>query len=145
MDDVAISMLKLAHKGYSCSQIIMLLDLDARGEANPALVRAMAGPAYGCGGGRGNCGALTGACCLIGLYAGKGADNEEESPKLMPMLQEFSDWFQEQVGGRYGGIVCETIVGDDGPAASRQKCGTIVAESYSRVLELLAENGFDIV
>jgi len=144
MDDTMIRMLQLAHKGYSCSQILILLALEAKGERNPSLVRAAAGLAYGCGAGKGSCGVLTGGCCAIGLFAGKGGDGEQESDKLMLMLQELSDWFSEHVGSRYGGTECQAIVGDEGSAGARQRCGAILAETYAKVVEILVSNGFDL-
>jgi len=143
MDDNLIRMLRLAAGGYACSQIIVQLGLDARGEENPALVRAMAGLVYGCGGGKASCGALTGGCCLLALYAGKGSDAEVGSDHLMLMLSELSEWFESQVGGQYGGVSCETITGEDGPAAARQRCGVIVGNTFNKVMEILAAYGFD--
>jgi hypothetical protein len=144
MDDTMIRMMRLAQKGYTCSQILILLALEARGEQNPALVRAAGGLAYGCGTGKGSCGVLTGGSCVIALFAGKGSDEEQESDKFMLMLQELSDWFSERIGNQYGGIECEAIVGEEGPAAARQRCGTILAETYSEVMEILISNGFEI-
>jgi len=143
IDDLTIRMLQLSQKGYGCSQIMLLLLLELRGEENPDLVRSMAGLAYGCGAGRATCGTLTGGCCALALYAGKGGDDESGSERLMLMLQELSDWFEQQVGGRHGGTACETIVGLEGPAAARQRCGAIVADTYAKVLEILDANGFD--
>lgn len=142
MNDTMIQMMKLGQKGYSCSQILVSLALELRGETNPGLVRAMSGLAYGCGG-RGSCGGLTGACCVLGLYAGKGEDHEQASEKLLAMIQELSDWFQERIGSRHGGITCEAVTGENGPEASRQTCGTIVAETYDKTIEILLSNGFD--
>jgi hypothetical protein len=144
MDDTMIRMMRLAQKGYTCSQILILLALEARGEQNPALVRAAGGLAYGCGTGKGSCGVLTGGSCVIALFAGKGSDEEQESDKFMLMLQELSDWFSERIGNQYGGIECEAIVGEEGPAAARQRCGTILAETYVKVMEILISNGFEI-
>ena len=143
MDDTMLRMMRLAQKGYTCSQILILLALEAKGEQNPALVRAAAGLAYGCGTGKGSCGVLTGGSCVIALFAGKGSDEEQESEKFMMMLQDLSDWFSERVGGQYGGIECQAIVGEEGPAAARQRCGTILAETYAKVTEILIANGFD--
>ena len=143
MDDTMLRMMRLAQKGYTCSQILILLALEARDEQNPALVRAAAGLAYGCGTGKGSCGVLTGGSCVIALFAGKGSDEEQESEKFMMMLQDLSDWFSEHVGGQYGGIECQAIVGDEGPAAARQRCGSILAETYAKVMELLIANGFE--
>ncbi|MCB2189349.1 MAG: C-GCAxxG-C-C family protein [Deltaproteobacteria bacterium] len=143
MDETEIRMLQLGHEGFYCSQIIVILGLELRGEENPALVRSLAGLAYGCGAGRGTCGALTGGACLLGLYAGKGASEEEESPKLMVMLQELADWFAARVGPECPGVTCELITGEKGPEDSRQECGSLVHDVYVRALELLQENGFD--
>ena len=140
MDDTLIRMLQLGHKGYTCSQIIMILGLEAREETSPALVRAMGGLAYGCGSGHGSCGALTGGCCLLSLYVGKGADEETESDRLMLMLQELSDWFCLHTGSDPDRMSCEAIVGESGPIASRQRCGAIVADTYAKVMEILADN-----
>ncbi|MEE4607909.1 MAG: C-GCAxxG-C-C family protein [Desulfobacteraceae bacterium] len=143
MDDTRIRMMQLAAGGYYCSQIIVQLALDARGEENAALVRAMAGPAYGCGDGRATCGALTGGCCLLALYAAKGCDTENESDRFFLMLNELTGWFDQQVGRHYGGMACETITGEDGPAAARQRCGAIVADTFAKALEILVANDFD--
>jgi hypothetical protein len=42
MDETTLQMMRLSRKGYSCAQILVLLALEAMGEANPKLVRAMA-------------------------------------------------------------------------------------------------------
>jgi len=144
MDDITIRMLQLSGQGYGCSQILLRLFLELRGEDNPALIRSMSGLAYGCGSGRTTCGTLTAGCCVLGLYAGKGRDEEPGSDRLMLMLQELSDWFEDQVGGPFGGITCEAIVGEEGAQAVRQRCGAIVAQTYDKVLEILTANGFDI-
>jgi hypothetical protein len=81
---------------------------------------------------------------VIALFAGKGSDEEQESEKFMMMLQDLSDWFSEHVGGQYGGIECEAIVGEEGPAAARQRCGSILAETYAKVVEILIVNGFEL-
>jgi hypothetical protein len=143
MDDILIRMLQLGQKGYNCSQILMLLGLEVRGETNSQLVRAMSGLAYGCGTGRGSCGVLTGGCCLLALYAAKGSDEETPSERLDLMLQELNDWFAARTGCEHGDMSCEIIVGEAGPVASRQKCGTLVAETYTKVMEILAANEID--
>jgi len=143
MDDQAIRLLQWAAKGYTCSQILLLMGLEAREETNPGLVRAMAGLAYGCGTGRASCGALTGGCCLLALYAGKGSDAESGSDQLPAMLQDLSEWFAARVGDPANALTCEAFVGQDGPAASRPRCGALVAETYAKVLEILQAYAFD--
>lgn len=143
MDDNLIRMLQLGQKGYTCSQIIMLLGLDVRGENNPQLVRAMGGLAYGCGSGHGTCGVLTGGCCLLSLYAGKGSDEEVVSDEFDLMLQELNDWFAARTGCDQGDLSCDAIVGEAGPTASRQRCGALVADTYAKVMEILVANDID--
>ena len=143
MDDTMIRLMQLGGKGYYCSQILMSMALEERGEENPALVRAMAGLAYGCGSSQASCGALTGGSCVLALYAGKGADDEEQSELLLSMMQELADWFAEHVGSEHGGITCEAIVGEAGPDASRQTCGSLVGETFNKAMEILAANDFD--
>jgi hypothetical protein len=143
MDDMLIRMMQLGQQGYNCSQIIMLLGLEVRGESNPDLVRAMGGLAYGCGSGHSTCGTLTAGCCLLALYAGKGSIDEISSDRLVLMLQELNDWFGQHTGCASNDMSCDAIVGEAGPAASRQRCGIIVAETYGKVMEILTVNGID--
>ena len=117
MDETLIRLMTLGGKGYTCSQNMIIMALEIRGETNPALTRAMAGLSYGCGNSRGTCGALTGGACVLGLYAGKGTDEEDPSEMLFPMTQELSDWFRERTA-EHGGIDCETIVGEGRSDAS---------------------------
>lgn len=143
MNDTFMQILRLAAKGYACSQILILMALDARGESNPSLVRAVAGLAYGAGGGRATCGVLTGACCVIGYFAGKGGDGEEANPHFPLMLEELNDWFAQEVGVPYHGITCQDIVGEAGPQASRSVCGQILAKTHAKTLEILSSHGIE--
>jgi len=143
VDDTLIRIMRLAGRGYTCSQILLKMALEDRGNENPELVRAMEGLAYGCGSGWATCGALTGGCCVLALACGKGTDAETSSERLPLMLQELTDWFVEKAKGENGGISCESIVGEAGPAASRETCGMLVAETYARTMEILFRNGFD--
>lgn len=142
MDEHTLRMMQLASQGYVCSQIIVKMALELRNESNPALVRAMAGPGYGCGG-VGTCGALVGGCCLLGLYLAKGADDERTSEYMPLMINELTDWFAQKIGSQYGGITCEAIVGEDDPAASMSTCGAIVADTYAKAMEILTAGGID--
>jgi len=142
MDDMMLRVMRLGASGLYCSQIIMALALETRGEENPALVRSLAGLAFGCGTGQASCGVLSGGACVLALYAGK-APGEEESPALMPLLQEFGEWFAANAGGENGGVTCAAILGEGTPRVTQQKCGELVAAAFGRILELLAAHGFD--
>ncbi len=142
MSDQQFRVLELAQKGFFCSQIIMQLALDLKEEDNADLVRAMSGLAFGVGCGSGTCGALSGAACVIALYSGKGSDEEEEHPAKELMHAELAEWFEGEIGNKYGGIVCEKIAGEN--LEHRDRCGSIVIECFEKAKELLLERGFDL-
>lgn len=142
MDQTMLRMMELSYNGYYCSQILLLLALEAQGKSNPDLIRAMGGLANGYGSEEGVCGTLTGAACLLALYAGKGTDDEYEDENLKFMLQDLREWFLQAVGSRHGGITCGTIVGDRSEV--RQRCGAVVAETWAKVVDLLQASGYDI-
>jgi L-cysteine desulfidase len=104
----------------------------------------MGGLAFGCGGGCGTCGVMTGASCMIALFAGKGSDEETASEQFMLMLSELTDWFSETYGSRHGGITCDAIVGDEGPRSAMSRCGQMVADTYKKAIEILMANDFEI-
>ena len=139
-DDFRVA--ELALKGYKCSHILVQIGLDALGKDNPELLRAMSGLANGMGEGL-ICGALTGGCCLIGMYAGTDGKGREEHGRLPLMLAEFTEWFREEFGKRYGGIDCALIMQDD-PQLKRGRCPTLILESVKKAREILEANGFEL-
>ncbi|MBW2442955.1 MAG: C_GCAxxG_C_C family protein [Deltaproteobacteria bacterium] len=142
-DELVTRMIELAEKNYNCSQIMMILALEQEGRENPGLVRAMSGLGDGCGFFKETCGIMTGAASILAWYAGKGADDETESEKLLPMLEDLGDWFQQEIAAKYSGTRCNDIVGDlVGTESGKQICGTIIFQTFGRVNEILAENGF---
>ena len=142
MDDLMLKMMQWGQQGYNCSQILLLLGLDVKGESNPQLVRAAAGLAFGCGSGRAACGALTGACCLLAFLADSGDDSGRPAEQLPAGLQTLSDWFEKSIGQRHGGTTCEMITGEAGPAAFRSACGVIVADTYAKVVQIATDSGW---
>ena len=142
-DEIVKRMIELAEKNYNCSQIMMILALQREGKENPDLVRAMSGLGDGCGFFQETCGIMTGAASLLAWYAGKGADGEAESDKLLPMLQDLGDWFQQEIGVKYNGTRCKDIVGDlVGTHEGKQICGGIILRTYNKVNEILVSNNF---
>jgi C_GCAxxG_C_C family probable redox protein len=141
-EDTLLSILPLAQRGYCCSQIILLLGLEAQGETNPALVRAVSGLCHGIGGGGHTCGALTGAACLLGLYAGKGGENDQEDQSLPLMLETLAQWFSQYTTG-FGGTGCTDIMGESATQPDPNICGRLIADTVDQALAILVDNGFD--
>jgi C_GCAxxG_C_C family probable redox protein len=142
MDDL-LRMQELQQQGFYCSQILLMLGLEAQGKHNPDLIRAMHALCGGLGFTGDICGALTGGTCLLGLYAGKGLPTEEEDFLLRVMIDELVEWFKTEYGQMYGGINCTHIL-EDNPRNRATRCPAIVANVYQQVKELLVANGFDL-
>ncbi len=136
-------MQEMRGQGFYCSQILIKLGLELQGKENPDLVRAVHGLAGGLGFSGELCGALSGAACFLGLYAGKGLPEEEQDPRLDFMITDLVKWFKQEYIPLYGGIRCEEILNDD-PRNQAARCPVIVAATFQRVKELLVENGFDL-
>ena len=142
MSDESLRMMELSLEGFGCSQITLILGLEAQGKTNPDLVRAISGLHGGLGFSGKNCGALSGGCCLLALYAGRGTPEETEDSRLPLMIRSLVEWFEEEYKKQYGGIDCSVILQGD---ARNQiaRCPMIVAETFNKVKEILAANDID--
>lgn len=138
-----IRMMELGQMGFTCSQVLIILGLEAQGKENPDLVRSVQGLAGGLGFSGDTCGTLTGGACLLGLYAGRALPGEEEDPRLNLMVMELVSWFSEEYGSKFGGIRCETILNND-PGNRTTRCPNLVLGTWEKVNALLIENGFDL-
>lgn len=142
MNDDAFRVVDLAMRGYQCSQILIALALEEQGKQNEDLVRAMSGLLGGMHSGK-TCGALTGGCCLLGLYAGWGTPDAEPDERLAAMISEFVEWFESEYSKRYGGVQCADIVQDD-MRNKMARCPAIVTESFARIKQILADYNYDV-
>jgi len=129
-------------QGFYCSQILTLQALEEQGKKNPDLIRSMTALCLGLGCGK-VCGALTGGCCVLGLYAGKATAEENADPRLPIMLTEFNDWFEQKFTSLYGGITCADITKDD-ERLRMDRCPDIVRASFEKVTEILRANGYQL-
>ena len=135
-------MLELSAKGFDCAQILLQLGMDLEGAHCPALLRAMGGLSSGVGYSGDLCGAMTGGCCLIAYFAGKGEPEELEAEGYAEVLRAFCDWFRETCEPVYGGCRCHQILEGD-PSNQFERCPALVESVYEKVMELLQE--YDIL
>lgn len=141
-ESVRVDMMSLAQDNFRCSQIMLALGLQRRGEDNVSVIRAMAGLIVGVGYSGRICGALTGGTCLIALYAGRGSSGEKEHHELWPMTHEFFDWFDSEIGENEGIIDCDSILERAGAATpSSAICGPVVLKAYLKAISILEANG----
>lgn len=136
-------MLELKRQGFFCSQILMILALELQGRENAPLVRASHALAGGLGFTGETCGALTGGAVVLGLYAGKGRESDEDDPRLNFMVEDLVKWFKDGYGRDFGGIRCDDIL-TGVPNGTATRCPLMVAGTLQKVKDLLIENGFDL-
>jgi hypothetical protein len=142
MDDESFRIAELLLQGYTCGHVLAKLALEAQGHDNPDLVRAMSGLALGMGRGL-NCGSLSGGCCILGLYGGRANDGEQVHPRFDLMIEQFSAWFVDAMGEKYGGVNCQEIINFD-PKLMQQRCPGLILESWRKIKEILAEHKVDV-
>lgn len=143
MNPMMMELLPLVRQGYCCSQLLLLLMLQARDEQNPDVVRAVHGLCHGIGQSDGPCGLLSGGACALGLIAGKGADDEVPHPMLMPLLNDYATWFYERTNA-YGGQNCGQIAAGLGALSGTADgkpdlalCGDLLAECWGKIMDLV--------
>ncbi|MCL2366626.1 MAG: C-GCAxxG-C-C family protein [Oscillospiraceae bacterium] len=129
-------MLKLVSQGFQCAQILMIVALESEDEENSGLIRALGGLNMGLSDTCGPCGALTGGCCLISYFAGKGDEIEMEDPAYKAMLSEFTTWFKAE----YGSQICTKII-EGNMKNTTERCPGIVQAAYFKAMEILHTNG----
>lgn len=153
MQDFLMKLLPLTAQGYCCSQLLMLLLLEAQGRENAALVRAMQGLCHGIGQSNASCGLLTGGAAVLACVAGKGAAAETPHPMLEPLLNDYALWFYDQCGA-FGGHTCEAVMtglsiqaGKPLPASGRADlslCGVMLGRCWEKILELADAYDIDL-
>ncbi|SJZ66576.1 DVU_1555 family C-GCAxxG-C-C protein [Consotaella salsifontis] len=142
MQDSSFRTAELLLQGFKCSHVLMILALEAQGRSNPDLVRAMSGLALGMGQGF-NCGALTGGCCVLGLYGGRSEREDADAPHFDAMLDDFSGWFNAYASDKFGGIDCADIMAFD-ERLKMQRCPALIADVWEKLSQTLADHGLDI-
>ena len=138
--DLLDRILELSRYGYFCSQILMLLTLEAQGEENPALVKALGGLNGGVGFSGGCCGCMTGGACLLSYFPGKEEDTGLELPEHKSAMGEFTRWFEDEMTAEYGSIDCRDITRGN-PAKRVEYCPQIIAATFEKCMEILSEKG----
>jgi hypothetical protein len=134
MTNDLLRLYQLRQQGFCCTQIMIALGLEARGETNGQMVDTLAAL---CGGLHKGllCGALSGAACLLYLF-----DKENATREMIP---ELVDWFEETYTPEYGGINCYDIVADDIRKKS-EICPQLIELTYLKAKEILNQYGHDL-
>ena len=128
--DLNDKILELSQRGYYCAGILAKLLMETIGEENDGLVRAFSGLDGGIGHSNDVCGCMAAGCCMLGYFG-------EDTKALQG---EFTEWFKDEMLTYYGGYRCDEIICKD---ISRRLtiCPGLIADVYSKVMELLSERG----
>ncbi|HTX67574.1 MAG TPA: C-GCAxxG-C-C family protein [Thermoleophilia bacterium] len=127
MPDLDVRVNELGLQGRCCTQIMVRLALEERGEENEQMAEAVGALCLGLFSGIG-CGALAGGALAMWVLAGKPVDGE--------LVTQLVDWFREQQGS----TDCDVILGGD-PSARLTRCPSIVAGTYAEARDLLDAHG----
>ncbi|WP_414151470.1 DVU_1555 family C-GCAxxG-C-C protein [Acetobacterium carbinolicum] len=144
MDELAFELFQLASKGYCCTQCMVKMIMEMEEKENPDLIRAMGGLCNGIGNSQKNCGVLTGAIAVFGLYAGKGEDHEYAKAGYDRMVKDYMEWFEE----RNGSLDCMDLIGvslfknTDRSMTFPVKCGELIKEGFLQMNKILRKNGY---
>jgi Putative redox-active protein (C_GCAxxG_C_C). len=123
---------QLRTEGQCCAAIMIQMGLDRRGERNDQMVSAVSVLCNGLGAGL-LCGALSGAACMLALFAADPAESAE-------MTAELVSWFRAVYGGKYGGVDCAAITGND-QAVKLERCPALIEATYVRARDILKDYG----
>ena len=127
-------------EGFSCAEAIVSTYGPLFGLDRDVAKRAAGGLGGGMGGMGETCGAVSGACIVIGLKHGRIRADDLESKKTTYALVNA---LVKRFRARNGSIVCRDILGCDvstpeGKEKARARCPRIVQDSAEILEELLA-------
>ena len=131
MSNTSKAIARLSSQGYCCSQIMVLLALEAMEDENPQLVDAMRGLCGGLHSGM-TCGVLTGAACMLSMVNPEAAKDQ--------LIVTLVDWFQVSYTDCYGGTNCAQIVGGN-PGNRMERCPRLMEQTFEKCRELLSGSG----
>lgn len=141
MSDIGSRIMELLGQKFNCAQIMMMIGLEQLEKEDPDAVRAMTGLGGGLGGCGKNCGALTGAICMLGLFAGRGTPDTQASPELKPMVEQLLAWFDDTYCDGTGELNCAYIT-DMSVEKQGLLCPKLIVNTCEQALEILDERGF---
>jgi len=151
MNALVMELLPYVRQGYCCSQLLLVLAMQMRGEENPGLLRAMRGPCHGIGQSGGPCGLLAGGAAALAWLSG--VDGGDEHPMLEAMTVEYGTWFLErtQAWGYGCEAVAQGLAAEAGasPASDGKPdmslCAGLLAECWEKIMEIYDAYQLDTV
>ncbi len=151
MNALLLDLLPYVHRGYCCSQLLLVLAAQATDREDPGLLSALRGLCHGIGQSGGPCGLLTGGAAVLAWLVCRDAD--EPHPMLDAMTGEYAAWFAERVGS-CGGTGCEQVSSGlaadagislpEGGMPPLDLCGDLLADCWGKILDICEAYDVDI-
>lgn len=123
-------MYRLKLEGHCCSSIIIRLGLELKGEKDELFAEAARSLCHGMQSGV-NCGALTAAVCMLGMFDSRNTE----------MTKEMVFWFRNELCAAYNSIDCDDITNGN-PYNRAVICPNLVKETYLHAKQLLVDFGY---
>ena len=118
-------------RGYNCAQAVACTYADLVGVSEEEAFRSNEGFGLGMGGMEGTCGALTGACYLVGLAT---SDGNLQHPGTKRASYALSREIVRRFGERNGATRCRELKGIGSDAGPLRACPGCI-EDACRILE----------
>lgn len=126
--------LKLHEEGYSCAEAVVkaandCLELGLSDDA----IRMSSGLGGGLGGSGCVCGALNGACLILGVVAGRSDVSEKSKPEIYKHIREFQECFTKE----FGSTCCRVLKGPE----IKVSCNDLIYKTTGMLTDFIAEKG----
>ena len=134
MEDIKKLAIQLHNEGNSCAESMVkacntCLKLNLSDDA----IRMTSGLGGGLGGSGCICGALNGACLVLGVLAGRRGVSEKPKPEIYKVVGEFQQAFLT----RFGSTCCHVLKGPNPPV----DCGNLTGDTAVMLQAFIKEKG----
>lgn len=128
--------LELRRHGYTCSQAVAVAFSNVLG-SDPIHTFKMAEPfGFGMGDGEGVCGALSGACLMVGM---KKSDGDIENPRTKRQSYTTMAMIKQEFSSKIGSCICRDIKANE--KVSCDECIAFSCELLDKYLLGIYEDG----
>jgi C_GCAxxG_C_C family probable redox protein len=126
--------IQLHDSGNSCAEsVVKACNTCMKLNLSDDAIRMSSGLGGGLGGSGCVCGALNGACLILGVIAGRREVDEKAKPEIYKNIREFQQRFVK----RFGSTCCHVLKGPE----LRVSCGDLTGNTVAMLEEFLQEKG----
>ena len=75
------------------------------------------------------------------MFLGNLAPQEKEDIQMKPAVQELYQWFHKKTEEEFGVFYCKDITSNLDWGIVMEQCPALIADTYTKVIEILTERG----